>query len=434
MIVPSMMEETVQNLSRIEGQIKTNMATGESISRNDQDRREHLIRILSAAAFLVFFQANMIAPLIPRLSSTFGVSDQTIGLIIPAYMIPYGIAALFYNLLSDYLGRRRIMLASLLAFVVLTILTATAQSASQMIFWRLLTGLGASGVVPLALALMGAFFPFEERGRPLGWLFGAIAGGVAFGSTVGVILEPFIGWRMLFIGVGAAAAVVLGLLLPYRSLLGGPAAGLPLSLRGLFVGYGSLLENRHSLSTYGYVLLNSIFATGVYTWLGVYFARGYALEEVGIGLALLGYGIPGLLFGPIIGRAADRWGRRWLIPAGLGISGIGAAILAFDIPLVVAAIAVTILSLGYDMTQPLLAGIVTSLGGKRIGQAMGLNVFTIFIGSGLGSLLFGEALRLGFSPALAIFAAFELAGAIAAIPLFRFERRQASAVAAMRTQ
>jgi predicted MFS family arabinose efflux permease len=175
--------------------------------------------------------------------------------------------------------------------------------------------------------------------------------------------------------------------------------------------------------------LNSIFATGVYTWLGLYFARKYALGEVGIGLALLGYGVPGFLLGPLIGRAADRWGRRWLIPVGLGISAIGAIILIFDIPLVVAALAVTILSLGYDMTQPLLAGIITGLGGKRIGQAMGLNVFAIFSGSGIGSFLFGEALRLGFSPALAIFGAFELAGAIAAIPLFRFETRRASATA-----
>ena len=396
-----------------------------------KDQRERVVRVLSLAAFLIFFQANMIAPLIPRLSLTFGVSDQTIGLMIPVYMIPYGIAALFYNLISDRFGRRRIMIASLLAFVILTALTATAQSASQMILWRLLTGLGASGVVPLALALMGTLFPYEQRGRPLGWLFGAIAGGVAFGSTVGVILEPFIGWRMLFIGVGGAAAGVLGLLLPYRSLLGAPAAGPLLSFREIFIGYHSLLEKRDGLRTYGYVLVNSIFATGVYTWLGLYFARRYGLGEVGIGLAILGYGVPGFLLGPIIGRAADRWGRRWLIPVGLGISAIGASVLIFDMPLVVAALAVTSLSLGYDMTQPLLTGIVTFLGGKRGGQAMGLNIFTIFIGSGIGSLLFGEALRLGFSPALVIFGAVELAAAIGAIPLFRSETT--STTAAMTT-
>ncbi len=170
----------------------------------------------------------------------------------------------------------------------------------------------------------------------------------------------------------------------------------------------------------------------MYTWLGLYFARTHGLGEVGIGLALLGYGVPGFLFGPVIGRAADRWGRRWLIPAGLGISALGAGLLILETPLVVAALAVTILSLGYDMTQPLLAGIVTTLGGQRMGQVMGLNVFTIFIGSGIGSFLFGETLRLGFPLALAIFASAELAAAIAAIPLFRSETPPVAKAATVR--
>ena len=131
--------------------------------------------------------------------------------------------------------------------------------------------------------------------------------------------------------------------------------------------------------------------------------------------------MPGFVFGPIIGRAADRWGRRWLIPAGLGIAGLAAGFLLLDVSVLVAALLVTLLSLGYDMTQPLLAGIVTALGGKRAGQAMGLNVFCLFTGFGLGSLLFGEALALGFGTALAIFSVVQLAAAFAATPLFRSE-------------
>jgi len=393
----------------------------EARDRESEDQREHLLRMLSAATFLIFFQAYMVAPLIPRLSTVFGVASQTIGFIVPAYMIPYGVSTLFYGLLSDRLGRRRIMFASLLAFVVLTALTATAQSASQLILWRLLTGLGASGVVPLALALMGTLFPYEQRGRPLGWLFGAMAGGMAFGSTFGALLEPFVGWRGIFLGVSILGAGVLGLFLPYQRLLGDASSAPTGTVRDLLAAYGSLLRPGRGLRTYAYVLLNSIFHSGVFTWLGLYFARRYGLGEIGIGLALLGYGVPGFLLGPPIGRAADRWGRRWLVPAGLGTAAVAAGSLIIDVPLVVAALAVTLLSLGYDMTQPLLAGIVTALGGKRGGQAMGLNVFTLFTGFGIGSLLFGEVLHLGFGSALAIFSAVQLGAAAAALPLFRSE-------------
>ena len=92
------------------------------------------------------------------------------------------------------------------------------------------------------------------------------------------------------------------------------------------------------------------------------------------------------------------------------------------LPVVAATLAVVILSLGYDMTQSLLAGIVTSLGGKQLGgQAMGLNVFTVFTGMGIGSYVFGEALRLGFGSALMIFSAVQLMATLAAIPLFASE-------------
>uniref|UniRef100_E6QMN0 Major facilitator superfamily MFS_1 n=1 Tax=mine drainage metagenome TaxID=410659 RepID=E6QMN0_9ZZZZ len=384
-------------------------------------QREGLIQTLAAATFLIFFQAYMVAPLIPRLSHTFRVSEQFIGLMVPAYMIPYGLSTLFYGLLSDRLGRRRIMLGSLAAFILLTLITATARSAPQILWWRLLTGLGASGVVPWALALIGDLFPYEQRGRPLGWLFGAMAGGMAFGSSFGVILTPYIGWRMLFVGVASATAVVFGLLLKYGALLSSKAATSGLSAADVLEGYRSLLDNARGVRTYGYVLLNSLFHSGVYTWLGVFFARRYHLGEVGIGLALLGYGIPGFLLGPVIGRWADRSGRRWLIPLGLVIAALSVAALIFDVPLLAATLAVTLLSLGYDMTQPLLAGIVTQLGGKRAGQAMGLNVFILFTGFGVGSMLFGAAVPLGFGAAFAIFSSIQLLFGMAALFLFRDE-------------
>lgn len=391
--------------------------------RKGEKSPERLLQLLSAATFLIFFQGYAIAPLIPRLSATMGVSEQLVVLSVPAYLIAYGVSTLFYGVLSDHLGRRRILLVSFVALILLTLLSATAQTAGQLIAWRLLTGLGASGVVPLGLALLGELFPYEQRGRPLGWLFGAMAGGAAFGSTLGVVAEPFIGWRMLFVGVGLCAAVVLVLLIPYRSLLGSPRSGSAPTIRQVFSGYRELLSTPRGLRTYAYVLLNAVFHSGVFTWLGVYFSRRYGLGEVGIGLALVGYGLPGFVLGPVIGRGADRWGRSWLLPIGLLLAALSVFALSYDLPLLVAVAAVTNLSLGYDMTQPLLAGIVTTLGdGKRRGQAMGLNVFTLFTGFGLGSFLFGAYLRSGFGPALTGFGIVQAAAAVAAILLFRAER------------
>ena len=383
--------------------------------------RERLLRMLAAATFIIFFQAYMVAPIIPALATAFATSDQTVGLIVPAYLIPYGIATLVYGLLADRLGIHRLMFASLAAFAALTALTATATSIEQIALWRVLTGLGASGVVPLGLALVGRLFPYEQRGRPLGWLFGAMAGGMAFGSPLGAMLVPFIGWKGLFLVVGAAGGGLLLLFLPYRRIIAAAVSPVTGTLGDLFRGYKDLLGTPRGLRTYGFVFVNSMFHSGIFTWLGVYFERRYGVGPVGIGLALLGYGVPGFLFGPLIGRAADRWGRGRLLPIGLGLSAAAAAVLLLGFPMILAPVVAMVLSMGYDMTQPLFAGIVTSLGGKRPGQAMGLNVFMLFVGFGLGSLVFGEILRFGFEAAFGLFTAVELSLALLSLRLFRSE-------------
>ncbi len=275
----------------------------------DHQQRERLLRMLAVATFFIFFQAYMVAPIIPALSNSFGVSIQTVGLLVPAYLIPYGIATLIYGLLADRFGVQRVMFSSLTAFCALTALTATSTSIGQIAAWRVLTGLGASGVVPLALVLVARLFPYEERGRALGWLFGAMAGGMAFGSPLGAILVPYIGWRGLFLAVGVAGGIVLLMFQPYRQVIASAMQPMGGTLGELMRGYVNLLGTPRGQRTYGYVFLNSMFHSGVFTWLGVYLERRYNLGPAGIGLALLGYGVPGFLFGPLIGRTADRLGR-----------------------------------------------------------------------------------------------------------------------------
>lgn len=220
--------------------------------------RERLVRVLAGATFFVFFQAFMVAPILPRLASELGVSVERVGAIVPAYLLPYGLATLGYGVLSDRLGRRPLILASLVAFAVLTALTATATSAWQLLAWRTLTGVGASAIVPLSLALIGQTFPDGERGRPLGWLFGAMAGGMAFGSTFGAVLVPLIGWRGLFLSVGVAGAAVLAVVFPLRHMLGDAKPGPAPPFAAVLRSFREVVGSRRGARTYTFVFLNAV--------------------------------------------------------------------------------------------------------------------------------------------------------------------------------
>ena len=380
-----------------------------------------LLPAICATAFVVFAQTFMVAPLIPRLSTVFTSPITWVALAIPAYIVPQGLMTLVAGPLSDRIGRRKVIYASLLLFVVITAATATADRINVFIAWRIAAGVAAAGVVPICLSLIGDVIPFERRGRAVGWMFGSIAGGTATGAAVGALLEPVIGWHGLFLAVAALSAAVIVFARVTAAFPRRPRPTTPPSWRIVARGYASLLSQARARRTYGYVLLNAVLQSGVFTWLGVYLHQRFGLGETGIGLALLGYGIPGLLFGPIIGKLADRYGRAWIIPGGVALTGLCALLLALPLALVAAQIAIILLSVGFDLTHPQLAAIATDLHGPR-GQAVALMAFSLFVGFGLGSLLFQAALVAGFVVALCVFGGCALFGAGIALVLFRAER------------
>ena len=381
-----------------------------------------MLAVICSAAFLVFVQTFMVAPLIPQLSVVFHSATAWVALAVPAYVIPQGLATLWVGPLSDRLGRRAVIFGSLLVFIAFTAATATARHVGAFIAWRIVTGVSAAGVVPICLTLIGDVVPFERRGRAVGWLFGSIAGGTATGAVVGALLEPVLGWRSLFLGVAALCAVVV----VFATVTGAFPALIRSRVRATWAivmhGYTELLSQARAQRTYGYVLLNAVLQSGVFTWLGVYLHQRFGMGEVGIGLILLGYGVPGLLFGPVIGKLADRYGRAKLIPAGVALTGVCALLLALPLSLGATRVVIVLLSLGFDLTHPQLAAIATDLRGGGRGQAVALMAFSLFIGFGVGSLLFQAALMLRFTGALVLFGAVALAAAGTAVILFRRER------------
>ncbi|WP_245847516.1 MFS transporter [Mycobacterium szulgai] len=378
------------------------------------------VALTTAIAFVLFAQIFMVAPILPTLARDFSTSPGIVGLGVPAFLVPYGAMVLLWGTLSDRLGRRPVILVSLAIFVAMVAATPLAGNAAEFIALRLGTGVGAGGVVPISVALVGDLVPYERRGRVLGWLFGGMAGGTALGAAGGALGEPLLGWRGLFVVVTVIAWVLFALslwLIPDT-----PATHVAQPIRQILSGFAGLLRVTRARRTYGFVLINAMLHAGIYSWLGVYLQQSAHLDGTQIGLVLLGYGIPGLLLGPAIGHLADHYGRARIIPLGLALAGVCTAVFAVEPALGLVQAAVVALSLGYDMTQPPLVGIVTDLPGNR-GQAIGLNSCMLWAGMGIGSLAFQAILLpFGFRAAFAVFAAVALLSAIAAIPAFRAER------------
>lgn len=126
------------------------------------------VLVISLATFIIFFQGLMVAPLLPMLSGYFNTTVRHVSFIEPSYLLGYGLFTLVYAPLSDRFGRYKVIILSLLLFTVLTAITAMAGSINQMIFMRLLTGLGAAGVAPTTIGWISDTYPYERRGHALG--------------------------------------------------------------------------------------------------------------------------------------------------------------------------------------------------------------------------------------------------------------------------
>lgn len=248
-----------------------------------------------------------------------------------------------------------------------------------------------------------------------------MAGGTASGSSSGALLTAFTGWQMLFWIVAMTGLLILAvLLINYKSFIQ-ERDKKSFSFKNVIKTYKNILLLPRGWRTYMFVLFNSMFHSGVFAWTGYFFFKNYQLSEKGVGLALLGYGIPGLLMGPFLGKLADKYGRNKIIPIGICVGALSALLLGMNYTLLFSCILIATLSLGFDMTHPLFAAIITSLSRQK-GVAIGLFAFVMFTGYGLGSLIFSLIINVGLNESFRIFGLMAAVGSVLSVFTFKNEK------------
>jgi EmrB/QacA subfamily drug resistance transporter len=158
---------------------------------------------------VAFIDGSVVNVALPALASDLGAGPAELAWSINAYLLPLGALTLFGGAAGDHFGRRRLFLLGMAIFLASSVLCAMSPSVAWLLIGRALQGIGAACLMPNSLAILGAAFDGEARGRAIGtWAaVGAIAGTV--GPLIGGWLVDTLGWRAIFLlnlPVGAAAA------------------------------------------------------------------------------------------------------------------------------------------------------------------------------------------------------------------------------------
>jgi EmrB/QacA subfamily drug resistance transporter len=165
--------------------------------------------------FLAAFEMTVVGTAMPTIIASLGGLSHY-SWVFSAYLITSTVTVPIWGKLSDLYGRRPTYQTSIAIFLIGSILSGLSTSMPQLIGFRALQGLGAGGILPLGLTIIGDIYTLEQRARRQA-LFSGVWG---FASIVGPIAGGFItdllSWRWIFyinLPFGLTAAFIMGLAL-----------------------------------------------------------------------------------------------------------------------------------------------------------------------------------------------------------------------------
>src|SRR3954469_13913449 len=120
-----------------------------------------------------------------------------------------GIGGILFGYVSDVVGRKRALMWTVCIYSIGTALTACAIGPLTLCLFRFLTGLGVGGEWAVGHALLAESTPKHFRGRGAALLQAGEPGGVALAALVGLLLTPWVGWRLIFLLSSASASIAI---------------------------------------------------------------------------------------------------------------------------------------------------------------------------------------------------------------------------------
>jgi len=351
--------------------------------------KNKIIMLLGLAGFIVMADNWVVSPILPAISQNLEIDISRAGLLITAYMLPFGIFQIIFGPLADRYGKKQVITLAMVLFTVATGLCALGSSLTSLSIFRALTGVFAASVMPISLALIGDMFPVQERQSAIGTFMGISFLGQGLSMAIGGTIAYFLNWRGVF-AVYAVLAIIptLLLIINYKSL---PSEKHPDSK--IFAPYAKLLGTSRSLYTYIIVLLEGIFIIGSFSYSGAYIAKTYGFNYLYIGLIMTAFGIMSVIGGRLSGKLAAKMGARKVLSLGLVSAAVADMIIyQYGNSLGMLILGIALLGLGFIFTHSTLLTRATEFAQKARGAAMSLVAFCFMGGGGIGTAIGGKVI------------------------------------------
>jgi MFS transporter, DHA1 family, multidrug resistance protein len=344
---------------------------------------------LYISIFVTVLGFSLVAPIFPKYATDLGASYTFLGVIISSYGGIQLLTQVPIGRLSDRLGRKPFLLMGLLTFASMPPLYIYATNAYFLIPIRLIGGMGASAVWPIAMAMIIEQVEPSARGRAMGWYNAAFYSALAVGPAIGGALYDLFGLAAPFYfwaGLGVLTLVLVFLLVKE-----------PEKKEKMPKIEAELPKEKLVLPRYN---LTFVACCGVVMWTGVVggfnitmlpaYASERGLSTAQIGLLYLAYAGCMSASNVYFGRQADRGRRKAMIITGCALGAISFALLPKAFGLSTAMAVLAILGSGAGMSNPAAAALIADTTcTTRRGEVFGIFNTSRMMGVVIGPLIAG---------------------------------------------
>jgi predicted MFS family arabinose efflux permease len=340
------------------------------------------LRLLQIAALTSTCDRFAIAPLLVVIGRDLGVSLAAVATMAGGYFLAYGLMQPVWGLLSDRLGRVRVMRVALAGTALGGVLSTLAPNLVVLSASRVLAGGMVAALIPASLVYVGDVWPAEVRQRPLSDVLAASAFGTAVATVGAGLLAELVGWRAVFGVVGVASAALWFALRQLPEPVGTARApgGNPLG------SIGQVLVSGWAWVVLVLALVEGVVVLGTLTYLAPALqSQGWSAAVAG--LVAAGFGVGALVASRLVRRLVGRVRPAGLAAIGGGFLAVTWVPPAIDVGIVTVLAAGLLLGGSWAFLHSTLQAWATEVVPRARAAAVALFAAVLFVGSSVGTAL-----------------------------------------------
>jgi predicted MFS family arabinose efflux permease len=348
-----------------------------------------VLNIIALSAFAASLSIRALDPVLPHIADDFSVSIATAAGLAAGVAFTYAIVQPVLGAAADLLGKARLVIACLLLLGLANILGALSTSYAMLFVTRIIGGIGAGGVFPIALGLTSDLVSPDRRQVAIGRILAGAMTGNLLGASASGIIGDWLGWRGVLAILGAlviasSVAVAIGF---KGALLARPSAKMDLTV--LRRGYRTIFANPNAFICFGAVFVEGCCVMGLFPFVAAFlFELGQTSVTIA-GLVIAGFAVGGLGYTMSVSRLLPRLGVKRMMIAGAALVGMQLVLVALGLPWQIQIANFILMGWGFYMLHGCLQVFASELSEDARASALALHACFFFLGQTVGPIAYG---------------------------------------------